>query len=164
MESEIIVLIIGLIVGVIIGVIIAARLYKQQVDSKINQALTQKELEFEKRIEDIKKSSRDGQRNSLKGNIGQQMAPLLPEFAEKFEPGDARFMGSPIDYVIFKNMSIFDKKKEENEPLEVVFVEIKSGKHARLEPIEEAVKDAIENKRVSFDTLKLNVESNQQNV
>lgn len=159
MEMEIVVLVIGLIIGLVIGIIIASRLYKQQINSRIDKALAEKELEFEKRAEEIRKKSNEGQRSSLKGTIGEQMAPLLPEFTEKYEPGDARFLGSPIDYIIFKNMSTFNKKSEHNEPIEVVFVEVKAGKTAKLEPIEEAVKTAIENKKISFETLKIKVDS-----
>lgn len=153
MESEIILLIAGIVVGLTIGIIIATKSYKQQIQSKIEQIKTEQELEFTKRIDGIRKESNERQRNSVKGKIGEQLAPLFPEFSEKYESADARFIGTPIDYIVFKNMSKFSNS--EREPIEVVFVEIKTGKTSSLKPIENAVKDAIDNKRVRFETLKI---------
>lgn len=56
------------------------------------------------------------------------MAPLLPEFRDLYDPADARFIGSPIDYIIFKNLSKVDSAEEA--PLEIVFVDVKTGKSA----------------------------------
>ncbi|MDG7008356.1 MAG: hypothetical protein JRN06_08965 [Nitrososphaerota archaeon] len=38
------------------------------------------------------------------GKIAEQMAPLLPGFLAKYNPVEARLTGSPIDYLIFRNM------------------------------------------------------------
>ena len=121
-------------------------------------------------IEELKQSikkERDtavGQsRNVLKGKIGEQVSPLMPEFYTKYEPSDARFMGSPIDFVIFKNMSKFDKKtKDEENPIEVVLVDIKIGKSAGLSPLQKSIREAIIEKRVSFDVIKPNIELPKQ--
>jgi len=106
--------------------------------------------------EDHKKilaSSKNTQRSILKGKIHEQMAPLFPEFYEKYEASDARFLGSPIDYVIFKNLSKFDKMKNDNEPIEVVLVDVKTGKNT-LEKNQKAIQDAINEKRVSFEVIR----------
>ncbi len=157
MDQEIIVLIIGIVVGLIIGIVIALRLSKQQIQPKIEKFRAEQELEFTKRLDDVRKESNERQRSSLKGKIGEQMAPLFPEFTERYEPADARFIGTPIDYVIFKNMSKFSN--ENKEPLEIVFVEVKSG-NPSLTPKEKAVKEAVENQRVKFETLRLDTENN----
>ena len=102
-------------------------------------------------------------RNVLKGKIGEQVSPLMPEFYTKYEPSDARFMGSPIDFVIFKNMSKFDKKtKDEENPIEVVLVDIKIGKSAGLSPLQKSIREAIIEKRVSFDVIKPKIELPKQ--
>ena len=78
----------------------------------------------------------------------------MPEFSEKYDAADARFLGSPIDFVIFKNMSKFDKKiKVQENPIEVVIVDIKTGKVKQLSPLEDAIKIACEEGRVSFDQI-----------
>jgi len=48
-------------------------------------------------IEKRTAESLDKARAVLKGKIGEQLAPLLPEFCAKYSPSDARFMGTPID-------------------------------------------------------------------
>jgi predicted Holliday junction resolvase-like endonuclease len=49
----------------------------------------------------------------LKGKIAEQIAPLMPGFLAKYNPADARFIGSPIDYLIFRNMSKGDDSEDQ---------------------------------------------------
>lgn len=55
-------------------------------------------------------------------------------------------------------MSKFDKKSDQNIPLEIEFVEIKSGKKMGLEPIEKAVELACKKKEIPFWVLSLNTD------
>lgn len=89
------------------------------------------------------------QRSTIKGKIGEQIAPLLPEFTKLYEPGDARFLGSPHDFVIYRGMS---KGRIE----EVIFVEVKTGR-PELTLIEESLKQTIENGKVKFNILNLDI-------
>lgn len=57
--------------------------------------------------EDVLKARREATRGShltKGGQIAQQLAPLLPGFCESFNPKDARFLGHPIDFVIFDGL------------------------------------------------------------
>ncbi len=128
MGFEVFAVVAGLIIG---GLIVYAILYKrifnmaeakaQQISTRLFE--TQRgQLEqtinhtYEARLEEWKVTelaetvtreradALDRSRAVLKGKIGEQLAPLLPEFLELFSASDARFMGSPIDYVIFKNL------------------------------------------------------------
>jgi len=115
------------------------------------------DMDIRKMKEDISKERDDAvdqSRRVLKGKIGEQISPLLPDFYEKYEPSDARFLGSPIDFVIFKNMSIF---KEEKQPIEVILLDVKTGKSS-LSPLQNAIKKAVEEGRVEFDVLKPRIE------
>lgn len=76
----------------------------------------------------------------LGGQFSEQLAPYLPDFG--YLPTECRFMGKPIDFIVFKGM---DGKKID----EVVFVEVKSGK-ATTSPVEKSLKDAIEHKKVRW--------------
>ncbi len=40
---------------------------------------------------------------TVKGQIGERFAPFVPGFG--YEPADARFLGSPIDYVVFDGLT-----------------------------------------------------------
>ena len=76
----------------------------------------------------------------LGGQFSEQLAPYLPDFG--YLPTECRFMGKPIDFIVFKGM---DNKKIE----EVVFVEVKSGK-AKTNKHENNLKEAIEKGRVRW--------------
>ena|SRR5437870_3438059 len=97
----------------------------------------------------------DSQRDKVKGDIGERIAPHMKEFIEKYEPSDARFLGGkPVDYIVYKNYS--KALVGRDVPIEkVVFVEVKTGKNDRLTEIEEKVKDAIKSGRVDYDTVHL---------
>ena len=87
----------------------------------------------------------------------------FPEFYSKYQPSDARFLGSPIDYIIFKDMLKYDyKTKAEDVPIDVVLVEVKSGKNKGLTQKERAVRIAVEEGRVSFDVIKQNIEPQKE--
>ncbi len=76
----------------------------------------------------------------LGGHFSEQLAPYLPDF--EYLPTECRFVGKPIDFIVFKGMD----KKDINE---VVFVEVKSGK-AKLSSSEKKLKEAINKKRVKW--------------
>jgi predicted Holliday junction resolvase-like endonuclease len=75
------------------------------------------------------------------GKATEHLAPLLPGFA--FDPRDARFLGSPIDFIVFDGLS-------QGEIPEIVFVEIKTGPSAALTARERRVRDAVDGRRVRF--------------
>ena len=76
----------------------------------------------------------------LGGQFSEQLAPYLPDF--DYLPTECRFMGKPIDFIVFKGMD--DKKIDE-----VVFVEVKSGK-ASTSAVEKSLKETIDKKRVKW--------------
>ena len=89
-------------------------------------------------------------KKSLATRIGQSaemISPLLPDFP--FDPGDCRFIGKPIDYVVFKGST-------ESNITEVVFVEVKSGNNKRLNEQEARLREIIEAKRVRWAQFNVN--------
>lgn len=77
----------------------------------------------------------------IAGKATEHLAPLLPGF--EFDPRDARFLGSPIDFIVFDGLS-------EGEIQEIVFIEVKTGPWAALSTRERLVRDAVEAGRVRF--------------
>jgi predicted Holliday junction resolvase-like endonuclease len=155
MASE---LIIGLVIGLAIGIVVVYVIMKSRIKNEFAKLDAEHELDVEKRVEEATKISNNQQRASVKGKITEQLAPLLPEFAEKYETADARFIGTPIDYIIFKNMSKFDPKSEQNIPIEIEFVEVKTGKNKKLTDLEEAVQTACIVKGIPFEVLNPKIE------
>lgn len=102
----------------------------------------------------VREDSKDQQRQTIKGQIVENIIALLPDFPYTFS--DAKpFGGKPIDYIIFKNLNTWNGKKS-GMPIEIIFLEVKTGKNKDkpLKGVERAIQDAIENKRVSHDIYK----------
>ena len=95
---------------------------------------------MQKRIRDARDDALERSRAVLKGKIGEQMAPILDIFP--FDVADARFLGAPVDFVVFNGYS--DGQTEE-----VILVEIKTGK-SRLSKRERDIKKVVESGKVRF--------------
>lgn len=95
-----------------------------------------------KKQQEKQRKSQKIQRSVLGGLFTEQIAPFLPDFPEDLKPSEARFIGKPIDFIIFKGM---DERAIE----EVVFVEVKTGRSS-LSAQEKALRTAIEQKRVRW--------------
>ncbi len=91
----------------------------------------------------------DSSRAVLKGQISEHLAPFLPGF--KHLHGECRFIGKPVDFLVFKGM-------DEGRIDEVVFVEVKTGV-SNLSRIEKCLRDAVNEKRVSWELLRFDDES-----
>ena len=98
-------------------------------------------LEAEKDLPDRLEAERDDavkrSRAVVGGQVAEQLAPYLPDFP--CDPGDARFVGKPIDFVCFSGASGAASAGEIDE---IVFVEVKSG-GSGLSKAEKSVRDAI---------------------
>lgn len=81
----------------------------------------------------------------LGGQFSEQLAPFLPNF--KFLPTECRFVGKPIDLIVFKGM-------DDKDINEVVFVEVKSG-NAKLSENEKKLKEIIEQKKVRWEEYRI---------
>jgi predicted Holliday junction resolvase-like endonuclease len=92
------------------------------------------------RADAIKKS-----RSILSGQFSQHLAPYFPHFPGN--PTEARFLGSPIDFVVFEGL---DEKNVKN----IYFVEIKTGT-SKMNPAQQSIRKAIEDKRVFFREIKI---------
>ena len=89
-----------------------------------------------------KKSSLRFQRSVLGGKFSEHFAPYLPSFPADLKASEAKFMGDPVDFIVFKGL-------DEKNITKVVFVEVKSGR-AGFNHNEKSLKDAIDNKRVRY--------------
>lgn len=75
------------------------------------------------------------------GQVAEQIAPFLPNFP--CNPGDARFIGKPVDFVAFCGMS------EGKNVDEVLLIEVKTG-NSTLSEREKEIKKAVENGKVRY--------------
>jgi predicted Holliday junction resolvase-like endonuclease len=74
------------------------------------------------------------------GKITEHIVPFLPDFP--YNPKDARFIGSPVDFIVFDGLDAEDVRG-------VVFVEVKTGT-ATLSTRERRVRNAVQEGQVSW--------------
>jgi predicted Holliday junction resolvase-like endonuclease len=142
-----------LVIPFILGLLVAYLYFSQKISVIKDQARNDLERWKIDCTKEIRKDSVNRSRSTLKGRISEQMAPLLPEFP--FSPADARFIGNPIDFVVFDG---YTKALDENaDTISVVLVEVKKGK-GKLTRVESLIKKAVEEGRVSWQTIVFNDE------
>ena len=94
-----------------------------------------------RKLEEIVKARLKQSRAVLGGLVSEQIAPLLPDFP--FDPGDCRFIGKPVDFIVFKGMNGQNIS-------EVIFLEVKSGVSKNLNHQEKMLRDVIQAGRVRW--------------
>lgn len=86
------------------------------------------------------------QRPVIKGKISEEMFPII--YGKLGSLSDLRFIGNPVDYIAFEGLSDPDKN------ISIKLIEVKTGA-AKLNKSEERIKDAVQNKRISWDEIYL---------
>lgn len=79
------------------------------------------------------------------GKVYEQLVPYLPQFA--FNPKDARFLGTPVDFIVFDGLSDGDVRR-------IVFVEVKTAS-SDLSTRERRVRDAVRAGQVEWSELRV---------
>jgi predicted Holliday junction resolvase-like endonuclease len=137
-----------------LGIVVAYLIFRARVSVYEERARNDLERWKIECTDAIRKDSVNRSRSTLKGKISEQMAPYLPEFP--FAPADARFIGNPVDFVVFDGYT--KAKDEKDNAVSVVLVEVKKGK-GKLSREESLIKKAVEEGRVSWRTVILADES-----
>ena len=119
-------------------------LIERRFESRFKEWQAQEQAHWQNEVIRASKQAVTQSRAVLGGKFTEQMAPYLPEF--KYDPTEARFIGSPIDFVVFPGLSAGD-------PQEVVIVEIKSGKNCALTPSERKIQQLIEDGMVRWELI-----------
>lgn len=101
--------------------------------------------QWQEKVPALREDAIKQSRAVLSGQFSEQIAPYFPDFP--YKPTEARFIGKPIDFIVFKGM---DEKKID----EVIFVEVKSGQ-SQLSKVEKTLKSTIENKQISWHEYKV---------
>lgn len=80
----------------------------------------------------------------IAGKVAENIAPFIPIFP--YNPKDARFLGSPIDFIVFDGL-------DEGALREVVLVEMKT-EASRITARQKQIADAVTQGRVSWQTVR----------
>ncbi|ENW06985.1 MULTISPECIES: Holliday junction resolvase-like protein [Acinetobacter] len=149
-------MLIGGCIGVVITTIILSSSRNGRIQAEYEKYIAELELEHKQALLDAQKRSVNTSRAVLKGKMAEQFAPILPEF--QYLPSDAKFLGDPVDYVVFDGYTDFRDGDGRAEDIEVILLDIKSG-GARLSKGQQAIAQAIQQGRVRFETLKIDFDS-----
>ena len=128
---------VGLLVVLLVAVIyllIKNLQWRFQFESRIKEWIEAEEKKI--REDAILRSSR-----VLSGKTLEKFIPFLERFP--YNPHDVRWLGDPIDLVIFDGYSSNGEIKQ------IVFCEVKSGK-SKLSKNQNKIKDIIESKKVKW--------------
>jgi|GEM_PF-532614 len=112
---------------------------KDSMEQQYKALLEQWKLDME---EQIRQDATKRSKSVMLGQITEHLVPFLPDF--KYNPKDARFLGTPVDLIVFDGLS-------EGQLKQVVFIEVKSGASKQLTQREKQVRDTVLDKRVCWE-------------
>ncbi len=145
------------LLGLSIGLLITAIVYIA-LRMRLRHRISQVEAEFRalwaEQESSVRKDAAQRSRHVLKGKIAEHMVPLFVDIFP-FEPSDARFIGAPIDYLIFDGYTAA-KDLKSDDPITVVLADIKTG-NASLNRTERMIKEAVEAGRVRWETIRVDL-------
>jgi len=164
-----------ILVGIVLGFFFAFIYFRAKVDSmarevgeKIGQKIfEQKKAELENFFEEkykmlleqwkiewertFREDALAKSRAVLKGKLAEQLAPLFKVFG--YNPSDARFIGDPVDYIIFDGYTRV-KERIEDSPITIVLADVKTG-NANLTYEQRRIKRGIELGLVKFEIIRM---------
>lgn len=118
---------------------------KVELDQQSNKSAQLLFQEWIKKEEErIRKDAINKSRSVIIGKVTEHLVPFFPGF--KYNPKDVRFIGTPIDILIFDGL-------DEGNIRKIIFGEIKTGKYGNLTPREKSIKRAIENKDIGHEII-----------
>src|SRR3990172_4989838 len=120
---------IGLAIGLMLGLLLAA-LYALWWKARYTRSIRQDAVQRSQAV--------------TVGKVFEQVVPYLPEFP--FNPKDVRFLGSPVDFVVFDGLN-------DGQVRRIIFVEVKTAA-SDLSTRERRVRDAVRAGRVEWNELR----------
>lgn len=145
-------MLIGAGIGIVLTTLILSGSRNGRIKAEYEQYIAELELEHQQALTHAQKRSVNTSRAVLKGKMAEQMAPIMPEF--QYLPSDAKFLGDPIDYVVFDGYTDYRDGDGCAEDIEIVLIDIKSG-GARLTKGQQAIAQAMAEGRVRFETIRI---------
>ncbi|OPX61997.1 MULTISPECIES: Holliday junction resolvase-like protein [unclassified Methanoregula] len=144
-------LILPVVLALVLGFILGYSYVRAMIPVIEEQSRAELEVWKKEAAEGIRKDSVNRSRSTLKGKIAEQMAPVLPDF--QYTPSDARFIGSPVDYIIFDGLTrVADEKQGE---IQIIFMDVKKGDGAALSRTQRIIRNAVEQKAVRWETMRI---------
>ena len=148
-------MLIGACIGVVLTTLILSQTRNGKIKAEYERYIAELQLEHQQALSQAQKRSVNTSRAVLKGKMAEQFAPILPEF--QYLPSDAKFLGDPVDYVVFDGYTDLRDGQGKVDDIEIVLIDIKSG-GARLTKGQQAIAQAIQQGRIRFETIRIDFE------
>jgi predicted Holliday junction resolvase-like endonuclease len=137
--------IIAVVIVVAIAIIIVSNyIIRLKFERRFRDWRDEEILKWQAEMEQARKSAVVQSRAVLGGKFTEQMVPYFPDF--KYDPTEVRFIGSPIDLIVFPGLAAGD-------PREIVILEIKTGRNAQLTAAQKKIRRLIEDGMVRWEEL-----------
>ncbi|PPE76941.1 endonuclease [Kaistia algarum] len=149
-------MLIGAAIGVVLTTLILSHSRNGRIKAEYERYIAELELEHQQALAQAQKRSVNTSRAVLKGKMAEQLAPIMPQF--EYLPSDAKFLGDPVDYVVFDGYTDLRDGEGRAEDIEIVLIDIKSG-GARLTKGQVAIAQAIQAGRVRFETVRIDFDT-----
>ncbi|MNY91418.1 Endonuclease related to archaeal Holliday junction resolvase [compost metagenome] len=149
-------MLIGAAIGVVLTTLILSHSRNGRIKAEYERYIAELELEHQQALTQAQKRSVNTSRAVLKGKMAEQLAPIMPQF--EYLPSDAKFLGDPVDYVVFDGYTDLRDGEGRPEDIEIVLIDIKSG-GARLTKGQVAIAQAIQAGRVRFETVRIDFDT-----
>ncbi len=130
------------VVVVILAVIITNYVARYIWEKRFRVWQAEEAQKWQEAMGQARKTAISQSRAVLGGKFTEQMVPYFPDF--KYDPTEVRFIGSPIDMVVFPGLA-------KGDPEEIVILEIKTGKSAGLTNTQKKIRQLIEDGMVRWD-------------
>jgi predicted Holliday junction resolvase-like endonuclease len=115
-----------------------------EVQKSLEERLKERQEELKK---SMKRATTGAQTTAKSVNVGKLLEKVFPTMNDfKWELSDCRFLGEPIDLVIFHGLTAGNVES-------IRFLEVKSGK-AVLNKHQKNIKEAIENNKIKYEEFK----------
>ena len=114
---------------------------KIKFEKRVSEEIEYREGEI--RTDAISRSAR-----TLSGKTLEKLVPFVKEFGH--DPHDVRWLGDPVDLVVFDGYSASGRKKVDG----VTFVEVKSG-DSSTSPGQNSIRDAIRGRKVRWEEFRV---------
>ena len=151
-------MLIGAAIGVVLTTLILSHSRNGRIKAEYERYIAELELEHQQALAQAQKRSVNTSRAVLKGKMAEQLAPIMPQF--EYLPSDAKFLGDPVDYVVFDGYTDLRDGEGKAEDIEIVLIDIKSG-GARLTKGQVAIAQAIQAGRVRFETVRIDFDTTE---
>jgi predicted Holliday junction resolvase-like endonuclease len=137
------------VVVAILIIIVSNYVIRLNFERRFREWRDEQTLKWQADMEQARKSAITQSRAVLGGKFTEQMVPFFPDF--KYDPTEVRFIGSPIDMIVFPGLA-------KGDPQEIVILEVKTGKSAQLTSAQKKIRQLIEDGMVRWDEIRQTLE------